>query len=259
MHQPVDAREKSTVNNRRWKTHGIKRVDVLERRGSDRRSSVQREIRALRVSDNNHRPIGPRRRIRQVVGSPPLRISREIKAEPGILRPPNRACIRPAEDHVGRPGLVDKGDGTELSKRARRQPSDRIAHAQAPEARARTGGLQEGTIGVGRQRIAIQRRDGRGLGDFSEQASARGTRPGQHVKIHVDQARESGASAGERSARSGVRESRTCSMTVVTRPPPLRRGPDNRGRVGRHQRSILPDGPVLCTISECPQGCRLGL
>lgn len=196
VHQPVDAREKSTVNNRRWKTHGIKRIDALERRGSGGRRRVQRKIRTLRVSDNDNRPIGPRRRICQVVGGPPLRISREIKAEAGILRPPNRACIRPAQDHVGRPGLVDEGDGTELSERARRQPSDRIAHAQAPEARARTGGLEEGTIGVGRQRITIQRRDRRGLGDFSEQASARGTRPGQRVEIHVDQARESESVGG---------------------------------------------------------------
>ena len=118
VYQPADAREKSTVNNWRWKTHGIKRVDVLERRRSDRRSRVQREIRALRVSDNSNRPIGPRRRICQIVCGPPLRICRKIKAEAGILRPPDRACIRPAEDHVGRPGLVDEGDGTELSERA---------------------------------------------------------------------------------------------------------------------------------------------
>ena len=47
----------------------------------------------------------------------------------------------------------------------------------------------------------------------------RGTRPGQRVKIHVDQARENESVGGGESARSGVRESRACSMTVVTRHP----------------------------------------
>ena len=131
-HEPVDALEKSTVNNRRRKTYGIKRVDVLECRGSGRRC-VQREIRPLRMSDHGDRPVGPRRSILQVVRGPPLRIRRKIKAEAGILRPPDRTRVRPAENHVGRPGLVDEGDGTKLSERVGRQPSDRIAHAQAPK------------------------------------------------------------------------------------------------------------------------------
>lgn len=75
---------------------------------------------------------------------------RKIKTEVGILRPPDRARIRPAEHHVSRPGLVDEGDSAELRERTRRQACDRIAHAQAPEARARARGLEERTIGVGR-------------------------------------------------------------------------------------------------------------
>ena len=149
VHHSVDALEKPIVNNRRRKTYGIKCVDVLERWGSGRRSSVQREIRTLRMPDDDDRSCRLRRSVCQVLGRPPLRIRRKIETKAGILRPPDRARIRPAEDHVGCPGLVDEGDGTELSERARCQPSDRIAHAQAPEARARTGGLQEGTIGVG--------------------------------------------------------------------------------------------------------------
>ena len=47
VHQPVDAREKSTVNDRRWKTHGIKRIDVRECRGSGGGRRVQREIRTF--------------------------------------------------------------------------------------------------------------------------------------------------------------------------------------------------------------------
>ena len=100
------------------------------------------------MTDHNDRPLSPRGSIRQVVRGPPLRIRRKIETKAGILRPPDRARVRPAENHVGSPGLVDKGDGTELRKRARRQPSDRVAHAQAPETRARTGGFKQLTVRV---------------------------------------------------------------------------------------------------------------
>ena len=119
MHQSIDALEKSTLDNRRRKTHGIKCVDVLERRGSGHSSSVQREIRTLRMTDDDDRSCRLRRSVCQVLGRPSLRIGRKIKAEAGILRSPNRARIRPAEDHVGRPGLVDEGNCAELSERVR--------------------------------------------------------------------------------------------------------------------------------------------
>ena len=80
------------------------------------------------------------------------------------------------------------------------------------------------------------------------------------MKVHVGQCREGervgggeGGTQGRRGAANVVdnRGSRGFSF--------LLRASLQRMRVGRHQVSILPEGPVLCTISECPQGCRLGL
>ena len=46
-HEPVDVLEKTTLNNRRWETHGIKSIDPLERRGSGGRRRIQCQVRAL--------------------------------------------------------------------------------------------------------------------------------------------------------------------------------------------------------------------
>ena len=94
------------------------------------------------MPDHDDRSRSARRRIREVVGGPLLRISRKIENKAGILRPPHRARIRAAEDHVGGPGLVDEGGGAELSEWVRTQPRDRIAHAEPPESLAAAGYLE---------------------------------------------------------------------------------------------------------------------
>ena len=150
-HELVNAVEKSIVDNSSRETNGIEGMHERKRRGSGSRRRIERTIGALRVTEHHDRPLRARRRIRQVVGGPPLRIRGKIKAKSGILRPPDRARIRAAEDHIGGPGLVDEGGGAELSERARPQPSDRIAHAQAAESRAGAGSLEERTILVCRR------------------------------------------------------------------------------------------------------------
>ena len=150
-HELVNAVKKSVVDNSSRETNGIEGMHERKCRGSGSRRRIERTIGALRVTEHHDRPLRARRRIRQVVGGPPLRVRRKSKAKSGILRTPDRARIRAAEDHVGGPCLVDEGGGAKLSERARPQPSDRIAHAQAPESCAGAGRFEERTILVCRR------------------------------------------------------------------------------------------------------------
>ena len=186
------------------------------------------------MADDGDGPGGAPRRVAQVTRRPQLGDCRKIEAELCVLGPSDRGAVGSAEDHVGRPGLVDEGDRAELRERLHANPRDGVAHAQAPETWTSPGRAQQGTqeraVMVGDHRSVVEGANGRGLGDLAKEASVGRSRSGEGVKVHVGQCRE-----GERvGGGEGGTQGRRSAANVV----------DNRG----HEASLF------CSARRC-NGC----